>query len=90
MPFAIVELQPARHADENVLFADLHEGESVPQGQNEPVLPVFGVSIEDRSFGVKGPKLKGRLDAEETEKFKLGEQTFKKDLLIVTANTEPG
>lgn len=59
MPFPIVNLRPTGDTDKYVFFADLHQGEAFVEGQNKPVVSIFGVSVENYTFGVKGPELKG-------------------------------
>lgn len=68
VPLPVVQLHPALHADQHAFFADLHQGDAVHQGQDEPVLSVFSVSIENQTFGVICPKLEGRLDAAQTKR----------------------
>lgn len=55
VPLSIIELGAACHADEDVFSADLHQGDAVFQGQNKPVVPIFGVPVENGTFWVKRP-----------------------------------
>lgn len=68
VPLPIVELQPTFHTDQHAFFADLHQGDAVHQRQDEPILSVFGVSVEDQTFWIIGPKLEGGLDAARTKR----------------------
>lgn len=68
VPLPVIELGAACHADKDVFFADLHQRDAVLQGQHKPVIPGFGVSIENCTFWVKRAKLKGWLDTAEAEK----------------------
>lgn len=67
MPLAIVELRSASHTHKYICFADLHHRDAIFQGQNKPVISVFGVPVENCALRVKRPYLKGRLDAAEIE-----------------------
>lgn len=67
MPLSVVEFRAACCADKHVLLTDLHQRDAVFQGQDKPVLSVFGVPVEDDPFWVKRPQLKGRLDAAEIQ-----------------------
>lgn len=55
VPFPVVELWASGHADQALSSADLHQRDAVFQGQNKPVLPVFGVSVENGPLWVKCP-----------------------------------
>ena len=68
MPFSIIEFGAAGRADLGASFADLHQRDAVFQGQNEPVHAVLSVPVEDRTFWVKRPELKGRLYPAEKKK----------------------
>lgn len=54
MPSPIVEFAAPGNADKDAWSVDLHERDAVFQGQHKPVQPVFGVPVEDHTFGVKG------------------------------------
>lgn len=58
VPFSVIELKAACHTNKSIFFAHLHQRDAIFQGQNKPVIPVFGVSIENDAFWVKCPQLK--------------------------------
>lgn len=53
VPLPVVEFGAACHTDQYVPFANLHQRDAVFQGQNKPVVSVFGVSVENHTFWVK-------------------------------------
>lgn len=55
MPFSVVELGATFRTDMVTPDAELHQREAVFQTQNKPVVPVFGISVENGTFRVKGP-----------------------------------